>query len=69
MGGTLWSGEGCWLAQPLALDSPDPSLDAYLKPGEYRIKIEVGCEGGEGDNAEFFLKSPMSWKDLALVPT
>lgn len=62
-----WHGEGCWLAQPLALDSPDPRLEAYLKPGKHKIKISVGCENGEGDSREFMLNSPTSWERLTFT--
>jgi hypothetical protein len=65
-GEALWDGKGCWLAQPLALDNPDPRLESYLPPGDYRIRVTVECEGGEGDSAEFILTSPISWEGLAL---
>ena len=64
---TAWNGEGCWLAQPLALYNPDPNLEAFLPPGEYTIKIRVGCESGKGDNRDFILRSPISWEELALM--
>jgi len=57
---------GCWLAQPVALYNPDRRLPAYLSPGGYRVRVEVGCSGGEGDGAEFVLSSPQSWEGLAL---
>lgn len=63
-----WHGEGCWLAQPSALDNPDPRLEAYLTPGVYNINVSVGCEDGEGDSREFILQSPDSWEGLALLP-
>lgn len=66
-GETAWNGEGCWLAQPLALYNPAPNLEAFLPPGEYTIKIRVGCEVGEGDNRDFILRSPISWEELALM--
>jgi hypothetical protein len=66
-GGHPWNGEGCWLAQPLALDNPDPSLEAYLAPGDYRIRIRVGCDNGEGDSKEFVLHSTSSWDTLSLT--
>ncbi|MBI4298633.1 MAG: hypothetical protein HY666_02620 [Chloroflexi bacterium] len=64
--GLPWSGEGCWLAQPVALYDPDPRLDAYRLPGEYRIKVTVECASGEGDSQEFILVSPDSWEGLQL---
>lgn len=63
-----WHGEGCWLAQPSALNNPDPRLEAYLTPGVYNISVSVGCEGGKGDSREFILYSPASWEELALLP-
>ena len=63
-----WHGEGCWLAQPSALNNPDPRLEAYLIPGEYNIKVSVGCEDGKGDSREFILRSPASWEELTLLP-
>jgi hypothetical protein len=63
-----WHGEGCWLAQPTALDNPDPRSEAYLSPGPHNIRISVGCEGGKGDVREFVLRSPVSWEGLTLVP-
>lgn len=66
IGAASWDGKGCWLAQPAALYNPDPRLDAYLLPGEYRIKIAVECRGGEGDEGEFILVSPQSWEGLQL---
>jgi len=63
----IWNGEGCWLAQPLALYNPTPKLEAFLSPGEYRINVRVGCDTGEGDNREFILQSPMSWEELGLL--
>ena len=32
-----WSGEGCWLAQPVALYNPDSRLESYMKPGVHTI--------------------------------
>jgi len=66
-GEPAWNGEGCWLAQPLALYNPAPNLESYLPPDEYRIKVRVGCDSGEGDSREFILRSPISWKELALM--
>jgi len=66
-GEQTWSGEGCWLAQPLALYNPTPKLESYLPPGEYRINVRVGCEAGIGDNREFILRSPILWEKLALL--
>jgi hypothetical protein len=65
--GSAWNGQGCWLAQPLALNNPNPRLQSYLKPSSYRIKVTVGCENGEGDNKEFILQSPASWEGLTLL--
>ena len=65
-GGPLWNGEGCWLAQPLALDNPDHRLEAYLKPGSYNVEVSVGCENGQGDSQVFSLSSPPSWTGLTL---
>ena len=64
-----WYGEGCWLGHPVALYNPDPRLKAYLSPGEYRIKITVGCSDGEGEDQEFILVSPFSWEGLQLRGT
>jgi hypothetical protein len=50
------------------MENPDPRLEAYLAPGEYIVKISVGCEGGKGDNQEFILNSPASWEGLSLLP-
>ncbi len=65
--GQTWDGTGCWLAQPLALDSPSPTLESYLPPGSYRIKVRIGCDVGEQDNREFILLSPNSWEELKLM--
>jgi hypothetical protein len=66
-GGHPWNGEGCWLAQPLALDNPDLRLEAYLVPGDYKLRIQVGCDNGEGDSKEFILHSTSSWENLAII--
>lgn len=66
-GEQTWNGEGCWLAQPLALYNPAPELESFLLPGEYRIEVRVGCEVGEGDSREFILRSPISWEEFALL--
>lgn len=66
MPGGLWNGEGCWLAVPVALYNPDLRQEAYIKPGVYRIAINVYCPGGEGDSQEFVLLSPDSWEGLQL---
>ncbi len=66
-GKQTWNGAGCWLAQPLALYNPAPNLESYLPPGEYRIKVRVGCDSGEEDSREFILRSPISWEELTLM--
>jgi hypothetical protein len=62
-----WRGEGCWLARPSALENPDPRLEAYLSPGQYRIEVTTGCENGKGDSREFTLESATSWHELVIV--
>lgn len=66
--GPVWHGEGCWLAQPVALYNPDQRLAAYLPPGRYGLKVTVGCVGGEGDERYYTLVSPESWQGLQLKP-
>ncbi len=67
-GKQTWNGEGCWLAQPLALYNAAPELESFLPPGNYQIKVKVGCDTGEGDSIEFILQSPTSWEELRLLP-
>jgi hypothetical protein len=62
-----WRGEGCWLARPSAMENPDPRLEAFLPPGQYRIEVTTGCDNGKGDSREFILKSPSSWNELVIV--
>ena len=64
--GPTWHGEGCWLAQPVALYNPDQRLAAYLPPGRYRLKVTVACAGGKGDEGYYTLVSPESWEGLEL---
>ncbi len=64
-----WNGEGCWLAQPLALHSPSPSLESFLPPGEYRIHVTVTCPGGVTAAGAFTLVSPTSWDGLQIGPS
>jgi len=66
-GKQTWNGEGCWLAQPLALYNPVPELESFLPPGKYKIKVRVGCDTGEGDSCEFILQSPTSWERLVFL--
>ena len=66
-GEQTWYGEGCWLAQPLALYNPSPGLESFLLPSKYKINVRVGCDKGEGDNREFILQSPISWEGLELM--
>jgi hypothetical protein len=62
-----WRGEGCWLARPSAMENPDPRLEAFLSPGQYRIEVTTGCENGKGDSRKFTLESPSSWRELVVV--
>lgn len=64
IGGPPWDGEGCWLADPVALDFLDPGKESFLPPGEHHIKIRVGCPGMEGDTAEYIIVSPRYWEGL-----
>ncbi|MDP6420360.1 MAG: hypothetical protein QF672_03430 [SAR202 cluster bacterium] len=64
-----WNGAGCWLGQPGALYNPDIRLDAYVRPGTYRVNVTVGCADGEGDRREYDLVSPDSWDGLRLYRT
>lgn len=65
-GSPPWHGEGCWLARPSALQNPDPRLEAYLAPGQYRIEVTVGSERRNGDSHEFTLSSPAVWSELRI---
>ena len=46
------------------MENPDPRLEAFLSPGQYRIEVTTGCDNGKGDSREFILKSPSSWHEL-----
>jgi hypothetical protein len=62
---TAWDGKGCWLAQPAVLYNPDPGWEAYLPPGDHRVKVTVGCLKGQGDiTADYIIISPSSWEGL-----
>jgi len=58
--------QGCWIAQPLALYNPQPGLEAFLKPGDYRLRVQVNCANGEGAKAEYTLMSP-KWGDALKI--
>ena len=62
-----WHGKGCWIAQQLALSSPNPDHGSYLKPGAYHIRLRIYCRTDllafEGDYA---LTSPEQPKKLQL---
>jgi hypothetical protein len=59
-----WNGQGCWLAQPLALYNPQPDLESFLLPGKYKLELKVGCANGPTIVAKYVIRSPMSWEDL-----
>jgi len=52
---------GCWIAMPIALSGMMVMNQAYLPPGEYYVEIQVRCENGKGDKAEFKITSPEVW--------
>lgn len=58
--------EGCWIAIPLALSRPDLAGQAYLVPGRYHVKLDVGDDSGDSDSMCFNLTSPSSRLDLNL---
>jgi hypothetical protein len=59
-----WNGEGCWLAQPLALYNPQPDLESFLTPGKYQLEVKVACANGSTILAKYTITSPKSWEDL-----
>ena len=65
-GEPAWNGEGCWLAQPVALYNPRPRLPSYLAPGKHRIRVRVGCGSAEMDRCDYVVASPTSWEGLKL---
>ena len=64
----IWNGEGCWLAQTVALYELDPGLESYLSLGEYRIVVTIGCDKGQGDSGTYMITSPTSWEGLHIKP-
>jgi hypothetical protein len=65
-GEPLWNGQGCWLAQPVALYNPRPRLASYLAPGKYKVRVRVGCGSTEMDISDYVIVSPTSWEGLKL---
>jgi len=57
---------GCSLAIPLA-PGDRPPAPRHVPPGEYTVRIRVGCENGEGDSRQYILRSTASWHDLDLA--
>ena len=58
---------GCWIAMQIALSGALVKNQAYLLPGEYKVKIEVKCENGKGDKKYFKIISPESWDGLNII--
>jgi hypothetical protein len=59
--------KGCWIAMQLALSGSLVKNQAYLLPGEYRVKIEVKCENGKSDRKYFKIISPERWDLLNVI--
>jgi hypothetical protein len=57
-------GEGCWIAIPMALTAPHSTRQAYLPPGQYKVRIEVSCANGTGDSKTLRITSPSHWRAL-----
>ena len=55
---------GCWAAIPMALASMQPTNQAYLPPGEYRVCVKIHCENGFDTKKTFILQSPKTWDAL-----
>lgn len=57
---------GCWIAIPIALTSPQNARQAYLPPGNYTVEIKVSCEDGKVDTKKFKIFSPKDWDKLSM---
>jgi hypothetical protein len=58
---------GCWVAQPETLCSPAHDLKTFLPPGEYRFRLNVGCNQDiEVSTAVAKIISPEIWNKLSI---
>lgn len=61
-------GEGCWIADNIALVNPSVTVPGYMPPERYVVEVMVGCDNGQGDTKCFEIISPLNWLDLEMTP-
>jgi hypothetical protein len=57
--------KGCWIAIPIALSTLRAG-QAYLLPGEYKVRVDVNCDNGKGDSGIFKIISTENWDGLEM---